>query len=149
MLTRIRNHLQDNHGDVYIQMMICLTVFLLVSVVVFTVASSLNTKLWLDERLNDISKIVDATGTTKSDAILALEQSITDRLGGRVTYEANFLNDDPNAGLVQLNEKVKIVYTNDKYTVMSVFGQEIATEVYVYKTAVSSVYYKTNNDLID
>lgn len=149
MLTTIRNHLRDNHGDVYIQMIICLTVLLLVSVVVFTVASSLSKKLWLDERMNDISKIVDSTGTTKNEAISDIELSITNRFGGHVRYETNFLDDDPEKGLVQLNEKVKIIYHNDKYTVMSIFGNDISTEINIYKTAVSSVYYKTNNDLID
>ncbi len=149
MFQRLKQHLSDNNGDVYIQMLICTTIMLLISVIIISVASSINTKLWLDEQLNDIVRIVENTGCTKSDGIAEIEQAIKDRLGGSITYDGTFIRGDSAKGLVQLNDVVYVVYHHDNYVAVDILLFPIATEINIAKPATSNVYYKLEDTLID
>ena len=147
MLQNIKRHLKENNGDMYIQMLICTTVMLLISVIIISVASSINTKLWLDEQLGDIVKIVENTGCVKSDEILNIEKAITDKLGGEIYFVGEFL--DTGDGTIQLNDKVEVHYHCDNYEVVSLLAFPISTEINLVKTATSNVYFKTDNPQID
>lgn len=150
MFKRLKDHLRDNSGDVYIQMLICTLILLLISVIIISVASSINTKLWLEEQLNDIVRVVENNGSTETPAGEAIEQAIIDRLGGTITYEGRFINDNnDNKGLVQLNDTVMVKYHCDKYTALKIIGIEISTPVNISKPATSNVYYKLEETLID
>lgn len=150
MFQKIKNHLKDNHrGDMYIEMLICTTIMLLVSVIIISVASSVNTKLWLDEQLNDIVRQVENSGSTKTEAIAQIEKHITDKLGGYVTYYGTFIDDDPDKGLVQLNNTVYVYYHCDKYTAVSIAAFPIETQINIFKAATSNVYYKLEDTEID
>lgn len=150
MFQRLKNHLKDNHrGDIYIEMLICTTIMLLVSVIIISVASSINTKLWLDEQLNDIVRQVENSGSTQTDAIEVIEKRITDRLGGEVTYYGTFIDNDPEKGCVQLNNTVYVYYHCDKYVAVSIAAFPIETEINITKAATSNVYYKLEDTQID
>lgn len=150
MFQSITKHLKDNHrGDIYIEMLICTTIMLLVSVIIISVASSINTKLWLDEQLSDIVRQVENSGCTETPSIHAIEKRITDKLGGYVTYYGTFINDDPDAGLVQLNDTVYVYYHCDKYVAVSIAAFPIETPINVTKAATSNVYYKLEDTNID
>lgn len=149
MLNAIRAHLQTHRGDVYIPMLICLMLFLFITVIVFSIATSVTNKLWLDEKLTELEQTVSATGCVKGETLSAIEKEITDRFGGTITYKANFVDDDETKGLVQLNERVVIQYQSDKYVACSIAGFEVATNIDLEKIAVSCVYYKTNDSAID
>lgn len=150
MFQRLKNHLKDNHkGDIYIEMLICTTIMLLVSVIIISVASSVNTKLWLDEQLNDIVRQVENSGCTQTEAIEEIEAKIINKLGGTITYHGTFINDDPDEGLVQLNDTVYVYYHCDKYTAVSIAAFPISTPINIYKAATSNVYYKLEDTNID
>lgn len=150
MFQIIHNHLKDNHkGDIYIEMLICTTIMLLVSVIIISVASSVNTKLWLDEQLSDIVRQVENSGSTKTEAIAEIEARITDSLGGAVTYHGTFINDDPDTGLIQLNDTVYVHYHCDEYVAVSIAAFPISTPINITKAATSNVYYKLEDTEID
>ncbi len=144
MYKKIKQHVKQNNGDVYIQMLLCTTVLLLISVIIISVASSINTKLWLDEQLNDIVRLVETTGRTESAAISAIEDSITDRLGGQITYHGEFIA-GAEGGRVQLNDTVYVNYYCDQYVAVNIAFFPISTEINLTKAATSNVYYKTSN----
>lgn len=149
MLTKIKTHLKDNNGDVYIQMLICTTVMLLISVIIISVASSINTKLWLDEQLTDIVRTVENTGCTQSEAIQQIADSITSKLGGEVTFSGPFIDGDKDKGLVQLNDTVYVNYHCDEYTAVNIAMFPIKTEIDLTKAATSNVYFKLEETQID
>ena len=150
MFQILKQHLKDNHkGDMYIEMLICTTIMLLVSVVIISVASSVNTKLWLDEQLSDIVRQVENTGCTQTEAIEKIEKQITDKLGGTITYHGTFINDDPDTGLVQLNDTIYVYYHCDEYVAVSIAAFPISTEINISKAATSNVYYKLEDTNID
>ncbi len=147
MLQKIKQHLKENNGDMYIQMLICTTIMLLISVIIISCASAINTKLWLDEQLGDIVKIVENTGCVKSPEIENISKAITDKLGGDVYFVGDFL--DVGDGTVQLNDKVELHYHCDNYEVISLLAFPISTEINLVKTATSNVYFKVDNPQID
>lgn len=152
MLQKLKKHLCDNNsGDIYIEMLICTTIMLLVSVIIISVASSINTKLWLDEQLDDIVRIVENTGCVYGESIENIEKAIQEKLGGDVYFVGTFINDNKDGkGLVQLNETVYVIYHCDKYTAVSIAGFDIQTEINISKAATSNVYYKlSDEDKID
>jgi hypothetical protein len=143
----MKRHLKDNNGDMYIQMLICTTIMLLISVIIISCASAINTKLWLDEQLGDIVKIVENTGCVKSPEIENISKAITDKLGGDIYFVGDFL--DVGDGTVQLNNKVELHYHCDNYEVISLLAFPISTEINLVKTATSNVYFKVDNPQID
>lgn len=149
MLKKLKQHLHGNTGDIYIQMLLCTTIMLIVSVIIISIASSVNTKLWLDEQLGDIVRLVESSGCTETPAIEAIEKNITDRLGGEITYVGPFINNDPDAGMVQLNDTVHLVYHCDEYVAVNIAMFPISTEINISKAATSNVYYKLEDTLID
>ncbi len=146
-MNRIKRLFKNNKADMYIEMLICTTVMLIISVIVITMASSVNRKMWLDDQLSDIVKIVENTGCTKSDAITNIENNIKSKFGGNITYVGKFLNED--TGTIQLGDTVYVVFTSDKYTALNVSLFEISTPVNLQKAATSNVYYKVSATQID
>ena len=143
----LKQHLHGNNGDVYIEMLICTTVMLLISVIIIGVASSINTKLWLDEQLNDIVKLVETTGCTQSQAISNIENAIIEKLGGEITYEGNLINvknknGQMQEGCVQLNETITIRYYCSEFKAVNIAPFPISTEINLTKAATSNVYFK-------
>lgn len=146
-MNRIRKLFKNNKADMYIEMLLCTTVMLIISVIIISMASSVNRKMWLDDQLNDIVKIVENTGCTKSDAITTIENNIKGKFGGQVTYVGDFLNE--SNGTVQLGDTVYVVFQADKYTALNVSLFEISTPINLSKAATSNVYYKTSATQID
>lgn len=150
MKKTIQNHLKSNKGSAYIETVVCLMSLLIVAVILFSASSTLMQKMWLDEKLSDISRLVNSSGTVKSDAITSVENAIKSKFGGgEFTYYANFIDDDADRGLVQLGEVVVISYDNPNYNAFSVGSFVIDTDIHLQKTAVSDVYYKPVNEMVD
>lgn len=144
---RLKKHLRNHSGDMYIQMLICMLVFLITSVIVFTLASSMTDKLWLDEKLEDIANLVSSTGRVDTESVQRVSKQITDRFGGEIYFEGTFLDEDKTR--VQLNDQVYVCYHHDEYTIMSIFGVDISTEINLSNMAISGVYFKTTDPLVD
>ena len=151
MFNTLRQHLKSHKGDVYIQMLICTTVLLVVSVIIISVASSINSKLWLDEQLNDIVKIVERTGDCQAPGIEDIEQAIIKKFGGEITYEGEFIDDriaNTQYGYfaedqkVQLNTTITVHYYSEEYRLLTVAVFPIATEINIEKKATSNVFFK-------
>ena len=150
MVKTLKKHLKCNKGSAYIEAIICMMSLLIVAVILFSVCTSLMQKMWLDEKLTDIAKLINTSGTVKSSAITSIEDAIKDKFGGgTITYHANFLNDDESSGLVQLGEVVVISYDRPGYNAFSVGVMSVGTDIHLEKTAISDVYYKPVNEMID
>lgn len=151
MFKLLKRHLKDKTGSEYIEMLICMMSLLVVAVILFSACTTLVQKLWLDEKMSDIAKLVNSSGTTKSEAITELENAIKNKFGGgEITYETNYLNDDANEAKVQLGNVVVIKYDKDNYDAISVGNIfNISSQIHLSKTAVSDVYYKPVNEMID
>lgn len=147
MFKKLIQHIGDNRADIYIQMLICTTIMLIVSVIIISCASAINTKLWLDEQLGDIVKIVENTGCTKSAEIDNITKAIVDKLGGEISFDGEFL--DAQEGTIQLNHKVDLHYHCDNYEAVRLIAFPISTEINITKTATSNVYFKVDNPQID
>ena len=153
-----RKLLANNIGDVYIQMLICTTIMLLVSVVIMTVASSLNAKMWLDEKLDDIAKNISVSGSIDTTTIHNLEEDITRRFGGTITYSLKHRDDEIDSetlsherlftdeNRVQLNDQIIVYYYSDKYTAINIAEIKIETPISLSKMAISQVFYADYED---
>lgn len=150
MFKRLREHLRDNKGDVYIQMLICTLTLLLVSVIIISIASSINSKMWLEEQLNDLVRVVENTGCTTTEAGTNIENVIKAKFGGTFTYEGQFINNNSDhKGRIQLNDSVVITYHCDEYVALRILGVDISSPINLQKLATSNVYYKTEDTRID
>lgn len=142
-------HLKDHRGDVYIQMLICIVLLLIISVVIFTIASSVIEKMWLDEKVDDISKLVAASGCIHSDEITEIEQLVKQQYGGEFVYTGKYIDDDPVAGLVQLNDQITVTYQSSEYVFLEVGAFKLSSPIRISRQAVSGVYYKLEDTVID
>lgn len=148
MLKQIKRHLKDNSADVYIQMLICTTIMLLASVIIISVASSVNDKLWLDEQMTDIVHIIETTGRAESERITEIEDSIVARFGGgSVSYVGDFLDKDEKT--IQLNNTISVQYHHDYYVAVNIAAFKVGTPINISKSATSNVYFKVENTQID
>ena len=111
----IKTYFKDNSAEEYIPALISVTLILIISVIVICVASSINVRLRLDERLDDISKMVEQTGYLDSDAIIALENQLEGEFGGNVTFNGEIYRKNGSGGghYVQRNKAVTVDYHND------------------------------------
>ena len=137
----IKQHLKDNKGDSYIEMMICSVILLLMAVIFFSVSTSVVDKLKIDQKMDDIASMVSATGTTKSEALTELENDLIDAYGGEISYDATYIGSS-TYGRVQLNDVVIITYHVDKYTSLLLSEFEISTPINISRSAISEVYWK-------
>lgn len=137
----IKSYLKDNYAEEYIPALLSITMILIVSAIVISVASSINTRIRLDEKLDDISRLVEQTGYLDSDAIIELENQIKNQFGGEVTFYGEMVYDSQKGGhFVQHNKIVAISYTNDDYSAVSLGSFQIKTDISLSKTAVGTNY---------
>ncbi len=146
--SKIKAHLKDNSAEEYIPALVSITLILIISVIVICVASSINVRLRLDERLDDISKMVEQTGFLDSDAIIALENQLESEFGGNVTFSGEIYRSNASEGghYVQLNKAVVVNYHNDNYTAVSIGTFNISTEVNLSKSATATNYIRGLQD---
>lgn len=144
-----RKVFKNRKGEVYIPLMIALFVLSVAMVTAVSVGSSMNNKMWLDEKLDDIGKIVASTGCIRSDEITAITEEITGRFGGTLDFEGDFLDDDKTVGKVQLNDVVYVTYKSDQYIAIQVGDWKIYTPVDMRTMAVSNVYWKPISGMVD
>lgn len=147
-MRQIKHHLRDNKADEYIPALICTTIMLIISAIVICVVSTVNTRLWLDEKLDDISEIIETTGWLDSESLIAIEDKIENRLGGTVSFTGSIIRETGAEGrhYVQLNEAVTVNYYNPDFTAVSVGGFKISTDISLSKKAVSTNYIRGLNE---
>ena len=162
---RFKKMWRDNHGDVYIPLMISMCILAVAFVVAVSIGSAMNTKMWLDEKLNDVAKVVSSNGTIQNERITELEEEIVERLGGSISYEGTFLipngvgsyevftgtipASDAREICVQLNDVVYVVYHNDQYAAIHIGDFVMHTDINLRSMAVSNVYYKRVTGMTD
>ena len=76
MMNFIKSYIKNNKGDMYIQTLICLIIFVMVFLFIFQASSSMTQKMWLDDKLNDITKIIAVTGDVSCDEVSAVENMV-------------------------------------------------------------------------
>ena len=145
---QIKAYFKDNSAEEYIPALISTTLILIISVIVICVASSINVRLRLDEKLDDISKMVEQTGFLDSDAIITLENQLEREFGGNVTFNGEIYRSNASEGghYVQLNKAVVVNYHNDNYTAVSIGTFSISTEVNLSKSATATNYIRGLQD---
>ena len=164
-MRKIKRMLKDRRGDVYIPLLISLCILAVAMVVAVSIGSAMNTKMWLDEKLNDMARIVSANGAIQTEQLTNIENEIIDRLGGQITYEGDFLIPDVMNGYtpfsgsiaasdsrdirIQLNDVVYIHYTNNAYAAISVGEFTIDSDIDLRTMGVSNVYYKAVRGMTD
>lgn len=148
-MIRIKNHLKDNRGDIYIQMLVCTMILLLVSIIIFTLITSVSNKMWLDNKLDYITKTVATTGSTKGSLLSEVINEITDRFGGTISFVADYIDEDEEKARVQLDAPIEICYHNDEYVALNIFGIKVSTVIDLHRTTISSVYYKITENPLD
>ena len=148
-MKKLRKLLKCNRGEVYIPLMIALFVLSVAMVVAVSVGSAMNNKMLMDQKLDEIARVVASTGCIRGDRITQLENELTTRFGGTVDYEGTFLDDDKVVGKVQLNDTVYIVYSNAEYVAFSLGGWDVRSPINMRTMAVSDVYYKPISGMVD
>lgn len=144
MIKRIKDHLKDNSGDLYFQMMICLIAVVALLALSFNIVTATTQKVWLDDKLNDITRIVAVEGDTTTVAVDRVIEEIETRMGGEITFECPDPSDwfDESEGEVQLNGIVNVNYFNDNYVVVRILNIDIPITIDLTKIAISERYYK-------
>lgn len=155
MLKKIKNHLKTNNGDLYIEALISLIVLVVVFAALIQMSTAMVQKIWIDNKLNDISKIVAVNGSwidpdnnNKYDEILNIENQIENKMGenGEITY--HYENEKLSyPGMVQIGDSATITYTYDDFPVLDILNKyNLAVDIDISKTAVSEVYHKELSD---
>lgn len=151
LISSMKKHLKSNSGDMYFQMLICLMSVIIIVAFSFNVVTVMTQKVWLDDKLNDITRIVAVTGSTKDDQIEKIEKEISakmDRLDenkkGYLTFDCPKDGDwfNESKGEVQLNGIVEVNYTYDGYPAIEILNIEIPIDINLTKLAISERYYK-------
>ena len=137
---KIKKHIAQNDGDMYVQMLICVFLFVAVLMFMLQVSSAMSQKLWIDEKLNDLQKLVSIQGCTETADIQAIEKEVLNRFGGEITYDCTYVDEDKQT--VQLGNVVHIRYYNDALPIIKIHDGTIDITVNIQRQAISEVYYK-------
>ena len=148
MIKKIRNHVKNNSGDTYISLLICLIVAIPAIVFIFQASSAMTQKMWLDDRMNDITSVIAITGDVSCAEVDAIEADIIDKMGGSFTYSSSAWVDSlksPDAdGRVQLGGIVNVTYTNAQYPVIKIADDLILhIDINLTRQSISEKYFKT------
>ena len=143
MVKRIKAHVKNNGGDMYIQMLICITCLLGLLTFAFQVTTTLTQKIWIDDQLNDITRIIAVTGDVDDAAIEDLTEKIIEKMGGQIVITPKnneWFNESEK--LVQLGTVVKVQYFNDEFPVLQMGDFVVNIDVDLSRQGISEVYFK-------
>lgn len=144
MVKRIKAHVKSNGGDMYIQMLICMVCLLGLLAFAFQITATLTQKIWVDDQLNDITRIIAVTGDVDNEDVEEIILRITDKMGGRIEITpAEWF--DEGEKLVQLGTTVKVKYLNDAFPVIKLGDFTVDIEVDLSRQGISEVYFKPTN----
>jgi hypothetical protein len=107
---------------------------------VFQVANTMTQKIWIDDRLNDITKLIAVQGKTQTEEIKSIENDIIDNMGGSISYETTYK--DAVEHKVQLGTVVKVKYNNSAFPIITINDFNVSITVDIVRQAISEVYYK-------
>ena len=138
-MKKLINALKNNKADQYIQFIICTVIGIVLVVSVMSLGTLYVQKVWLNDKLSDMSRIISVTGSYKDAEIYAIEDEVIDKLGGSFSYSGDIL--DTASGKVQLGSVVKINYKTE-IAVFSIGDAVINADVDLNKNAISEVYFK-------
>lgn len=160
VLKKITRHLKNSKGDVYIEALIALMGLIAVFAFLVQVSTAMVEKMYIDNKLTSISKIVSMnggwidpdTGAVRND-IQKIQDDMTAKLGdgGSIIYttEKTYSSRPDGSsfgpdGFVQIGDTVTINYLHPDYEVLNILDGklEIKIDIDISKTAVGEIYHK-------
>lgn len=138
-LKKYLKSIKRNKADQYIQFCIIMGIVLAMTAGFFSIYGVFSQKMWLNDKMTDISRKISVCGCYKDTDVKAMEKEVTDRLGGSFTYTGDIL--DTSAGTVQLGSVIHINYKTE-VTVFSIGTMNFTTNIDISKDSISEVYIK-------
>jgi hypothetical protein len=148
MLKKIIRHIKNNKGDVYIEMLISMLIIMGLFAGMLQMSTAMIQKMWIDNKLTDITKIIAVEGTWDVPEIDVIEEEIMQKMSERGGSEGeikyHYANKDENyPNLVQIGDPVDVIYEHKDYEVLNIFDKyKMSVDINVSKTAISEVYHK-------
>lgn len=147
MLNKIKKYIKNNRGDTYISFLICITIAIPIFVFVFEASSAMTQKMWLDDRINDITNVVAITGDVSCEDVSLIENDIQDKMGGDFVYTStawvNPSKTPAEDGRVQLGGIVNVTYKNEQYPIIKISDDFILhIDIDLTRQSISEKYFK-------
>ena len=147
MFNKIKKYIKDNRGDTYISFLICIVIAIPIFVFIFEASSAMTQKMWLDDRINDITNVVAITGDVSCQEVSIIENDIQEKMGGNFIYTStawvNPAKTPIEDGRVQLGGIVDVTYKNEQYPIIKISDDFILhIDIDLTRQSISEKYFK-------
>ena len=147
MFNKIKKYIKDNRGDTYISFLICIVIAIPIFVFIFEASSAMTQKMWLDDRINDITNVVAITGDVSCQEVSIIENDIQEKMGGNFIYTStawvNPAKTPTEDGRVQLGGIVDVTYKNEQYPIIKISDDFILhIDIDLTRQSISEKYFK-------